>query len=79
VSDFALQYQAALNGLGVALLPLRVAWAGLRDESLVRVAKEWNTPEKDIHVVYPSRRGMLPSVRTLVDWLVQRVPTALAE
>lgn len=79
VSDFPLQYQAALSGVGVALLPLRIAWAGLRDQSLLRVAKEWNTPETDIHVVYPSRRGMLPSVRTLVDWLVQRVPTAMAE
>src|SRR5262249_12731665 len=62
VSDFPLQYEAALAGVGVALLPLRIAWAGLRDESLKRVAKEWNTPETDIHVVYPSRRGMLPSV-----------------
>jgi DNA-binding transcriptional LysR family regulator len=79
VSDFPLQYQAALSGVGVALLPLRIAWAGLRDQSLLRVAKEWNTPETDIHVVYPSRRGMLPSVRSLVDWLVQRVPTAMAE
>ena len=78
VSDFPLQYEAALAGVGVALLPLRIAWAGLRDQSLLRVAKEWNTPETDIHVVYPSRRGMLPSVRTLVDWLVQRVPTAMA-
>src|SRR3569623_1806829 len=75
VSDFPLQYEAALSGVGVALLPLRIAWAGLRDQSLLRVAKEWNTPDTAIHVVYPSRRGMLPSVRSLVDWLVQRVPT----
>jgi DNA-binding transcriptional LysR family regulator len=78
VSDFTVQHEAALCGVGIALLPLRIAWAGLKDESLQRVAKEWNTPETDIHVVYPSRRGMLPSVRTMVDYLVQRVPTALA-
>ena len=78
VSDFTVQHEAALAGVGIALLPLRIAWAGLKDESLLRVAKEWNTPETDIHVVYPSRRGMLPSVRTMVDYLVQRVPTALA-
>ena len=77
-SDFTVQHHAALSGVGVALLPLRIAWSGLEDESLVRVAKEWSTPETDIHVVYPSRRGMLPSIRTMVDCLVQRVPTALA-
>ena len=77
-SDFTVQHQAALSGVGVALLPLRIVWAGLNDQSLVRVAKEWNTPETDIHVVYPSRRGMLPSIRTMVDHLVQHVPKALA-
>ena len=78
VSDFSVQHQAALSGVGIALLPLRIAWAGLKDESLLRVAKEWNTPETDIHVVYPSRRGMLPSVRTMIDHLVQHVPTAMS-
>lgn len=77
-SDFTVQHQAALSGVGIALLPLRIAWAGLKDESLLRVAKDWSTPETDIHVVYASRRGMLPSVRVLVDYLAQRVPTALA-
>jgi len=78
VSDFSVQHQAALSGVGIALLPLRIAWSGLKDESLLRVAKEWNTPETDIHVVYPSRRGMLPSIRTMIDYLVQHVPTAMS-
>jgi DNA-binding transcriptional LysR family regulator len=78
-SDFTVQYQAALGGVGVALLPLRVAWRGLKDGTLVRVAKEWGTPEQDIHLVFASRRGMLPSVRALVDYLVEHVPTALGE
>ena len=78
-SDFTVQYQAALGGVGIALLPLRIAWRGLKDDALVRVAKEWGTPEQDIHLVYASRRGMLPSVRALVDYLEEHVPTALAE
>ena len=78
-SDFTVQYQAALDGVGVALLPLLVAWRGLNDGTLVRVAKEWGTPEQDIHLVFASRRGMLPSVRALVDYLVEHVPTALGE
>ena len=78
-SDFSVQYQAALGGIGVALLPLRVCWRGLRDGSLVRMAKHWGTPEQAIHLVFVSRRGMLPSVRALIDYLVERMPTALAE
>lgn len=78
-SDFAVQHQAALGGVGVALLPQRIAWRSLRDASLVHVAKRWSTAEQGIHLVFVSRRGMLPSVRKLVDYLVAQVPTALAE
>src|SRR5581483_6816090 len=74
-TDLALQYQAALGGVGVALLPLRVAWRGLDDGSLLRVAREWGTPEQAIHLVFVSRRGMLPSVRALIDYLVEQMPT----
>ncbi|MEO7324187.1 MAG: LysR substrate-binding domain-containing protein [Dokdonella sp.] len=76
-SDMTVQYQAMLNGVGIALLPLRVVWRGLEDGSLVRIAKEWATQEQDIHLVFASRRGMLPSVRALIDFLIERVPTAL--
>jgi len=77
-SDFGFQYQAALAGVGIALLPRRVAWKAMEDGSLMRVAEAWGTPEQDIHLVFVNRRGMLPSVRALVDFLVQRAPTALA-
>ena len=77
-SDFGVQYQAALAGVGVALLPQRVAWRALEEGSLVRVAAAWATPEQAIHLVFVSRRGMLPSVRALVDFLVLHAPTALA-
>jgi len=77
-SDYTVQVEAAAGGVGIALLPLRIAWRGLEDGSLVRIAKEWATVEQAIHLVYVSRRGMLPAVRGLIDHLVQHVPTALA-
>ena len=78
-SDFAVQYEAALGGIGIALLPLRIAWPSLKDGRLVRVAKEWSTPDQGIHLVFASRRGMLPSVRALIDYLAEHVPNALAQ
>ncbi|MBL8482286.1 MAG: LysR family transcriptional regulator [Rhodocyclaceae bacterium] len=78
-SDFTLQYQGALGDVGIALLPLLVAWRGLRDGHLVRLANGWASPEREINLVFASRRGMLPSIRALVDFLVERVPTAMAE
>ena len=77
-SDFTVQYEAAIGGVGVALLPLRIAWRGLEDGSLVRMAKDWSTPEQAVHLVFVSRRGLLPSVRALIDHLVLHIPTAMA-
>jgi DNA-binding transcriptional LysR family regulator len=73
------QYEAALGGVGIAFLPLRLVWRALRGGSLLRVAKEWGTPEQDIHLLFAGRRGMLPSVRTMIDFLALRMPTAMAE
>jgi DNA-binding transcriptional LysR family regulator len=78
-SDWSVQYQAALGGIGVALLPLRMVWLGLKEGTLVHVAKEWSSPELAIYLVYVGRRGMLPSVRALIDYLVEHMSTALAE
>lgn len=78
-SDYTVQHEAAVGGVGVALLPLRVAWRGLQGGTLVQVAKDWSTPEQAIHLVFVSRRGMLPSVRALIDHLAQEIPAALAQ
>jgi DNA-binding transcriptional LysR family regulator len=78
-SDYTMQHQAALGGVGVALLPLRAVWVGMRDGTLVHVAKEWSSPDMVIYLVYVGRRGMLPSVRALVDYLTEHMSTAYAE
>lgn len=78
-SDYTVQYEAAVGGVGVALLPLRIAWRGLHSGELVRVARDWASPEQDIYLVFVSRRGMLPSVRALIDHLAVHIPLALAQ
>jgi DNA-binding transcriptional LysR family regulator len=41
------------------------------------VLPEWNTPQGILHVVFPSRRGMLPAVRAFIDFLAARMPAML--
>ncbi|MDI5677477.1 hypothetical protein MJL30_38640, partial [Salmonella enterica subsp. enterica serovar Anatum] len=38
---------------------------------LVAVLEEWEPRREVIHAVFPSRRGLLPSVRALVDFLTE--------
>lgn len=44
----------------------------LRAGDLVHVLPEWTPRREIIHAVFPSRRGLLPSVRGLIDFLAAR-------
>lgn len=61
--------EAAVAGIGVVQLPILMAKDQLADGSLVRVLDEWEPKREVIHAVFPSRRGLLPAVRALVDFL----------
>jgi DNA-binding transcriptional LysR family regulator len=75
--DFVLLQAATLADLGIALLPESVVRSGLDAGTLERVLPAWNLPQGICHVVFPSRRGMLPAVRVFVDFLAERLPAAL--
>lgn len=40
--------------------------------ALIRLIPDWAPRSEIIHAVFPSRRGMLPSVRALLDFLAKR-------
>lgn len=63
---------AALAGVGVVQLPKMLTSRLIAEGQLVHVLEGWAPREEIIHAVYPSRRGMLPSVRALIDYLAER-------
>ncbi|WP_423822067.1 LysR substrate-binding domain-containing protein [Salinisphaera sp. SPP-AMP-43] len=65
--------QAALDGLGIVQLPMLFAGDDLADGRLVDVMPGWAPPEKLLHAVFASRRGQLPAVRALLDFLAESV------
>lgn len=60
---------AALNGVGICQLPTMVVRQDLKDGTLVDVLPDWGPKAGIIHAAFPSRRGLLPSVRALLDFL----------
>jgi DNA-binding transcriptional LysR family regulator len=60
------------------LLPEQVA-APLKEGLVDRVLPEWSGAKNILHLVYPTPRGMLPSVRSLIDHLLMHVPAWLQE
>jgi DNA-binding transcriptional LysR family regulator len=61
---------AALRGIGVCQFPSFVVAVDLNSGRLVDLLPEWSPKAGIIHAVFPSRRGLLPSVRALLDFLV---------
>src|SRR5580693_4837503 len=78
-SDLRVRLQAAINGIGVALLPEQVVSTPLRERLVERVLPEWSGAKNILHLVYPTPRGMLPSVRSLIDYLLIHVPAWLRD
>ena len=62
---------AALAGVGIVQLPMLMLNKQIADGSLVRLLPEWRARREVIHLVFPSRRGQLPAVRALIDFLVE--------
>lgn len=69
VNDFDLLAEAALSGLGFALLPAFRCREALDDGRLRRVLADWCSPPTPVSVVYPSTRHLSPKVRAFVDHL----------
>ncbi|MGA2950747.1 MAG: LysR substrate-binding domain-containing protein [Caulobacteraceae bacterium] len=67
VNSFPVIRQAAVENLGIAFLPEYAAREMLDDGVLVRILPDWGLPEGILHLVFTSRRGLLPGVRAVID------------
>ncbi|HDR9771523.1 TPA: LysR family transcriptional regulator [Burkholderia cepacia ATCC 25416] len=64
---------AAVHGVGIVQLPCMVVEDDLRDGTLVDVLPGWAPKGGVVHAVFPSRRGLLPRVRLLIDFLAEHI------
>lgn len=68
--------EAAYQGQGVVALPTYLCREYVAEGRLVKVLPQWQMPVGKLHLVYPYRRGLLPAVRVLIDFLVEQMPIA---
>lgn len=76
-NDLRVQLEAAAHGIGIALLPEPIVAASIHAGALEHVLPDWAAETHVIHLVYPSPRGMLPSVRSLIDYLTIHLPPSI--
>ena len=63
---------AAVRGLGLALLPTFIAGAYLQDGRLVTVMEPWCAAPLILQAIYPPSRHLSSGVRLLTDFLIER-------
>jgi len=68
--DFATLRRAALQGVGISLLPYYMVRGCLNEGSLEHLLPDFGSPAALVHAVFPTRRGLVPAVRGLLDALV---------
>lgn len=70
--------QAAVCGMGIAMLPSYVAAEQMRKGSLVRVLPELEADTQTVYAMYYSRKFICRNVRCWLDFLKVQVPRRLA-
>lgn len=63
---------AAVAGVGIVQLPTMLLRGQFERGELVTVLPDWAPRREIVHAVFASRRGQLPSVRALIDFLADQ-------
>lgn len=71
-TDMTALRASAMAGVGVVQLPNLMVPEQVAKGQLIKLLPEWSPRREIIHVVFPSRRGMLPAVRALIDFLSEK-------
>ena len=71
-TDMTALRHAALAGVGVVQLPHLMVRDCLASGTLISLVPDWHPRREIIHAVFPSRRGLLPAIRLLIDFLAAR-------
>ena len=77
--DFPMLMALARQGIGITMLPETVCADAIRSGELEVVLPAWRLPQGIAHLVFASRRGLLPAVRAMIDFLAERMPALIEE
>jgi len=73
-SEIAVAHQAALAGLGIALMPEILCADDLAKKRLVHVLVGWEGERGGVHLLFRAHRSLTAAVRTCIDLLLDKLP-----
>jgi DNA-binding transcriptional LysR family regulator len=69
---------AARAGAGIAALPASVCGDDIRTGELIHILPEWTAGATMVSALLPSKQGVLPAVRALLDHITEQLPPIVA-
>jgi DNA-binding transcriptional LysR family regulator len=69
VSDGDLALRAAVDGVGIARLPLASVQDEIQSKRLVLLLQDWTPPSVGFYLYYPSRRQMPAALKAFIDFV----------
>jgi hypothetical protein len=78
-NDGQILRNAALDGLGILVLPSYVVYDDIVAGRLVPILNDWDLPRLMINIAYPTRRHLSAKVRSFVDFMVDEFASNGAE
>jgi DNA-binding transcriptional LysR family regulator len=71
--DWLVIKQAVLAGLAIAAMPDELCQQEIAAGKLEIVLPAWRLPSTNLHIIYTSRRGLIPAVRAFIDFAAERL------
>ena len=72
-NEWLMLKQAALCHLGISMMPLEICREEISSGLLVPILTEWSLPTTSLYIIYPSRRGLVPAVRSFIDFVADEL------
>jgi len=71
--DWLVIKHAVMAGLGIASMPDELCRREIASGELEVVLPAWRLPSANLHIIYTSRRGLIPAVREFIDFASERL------
>jgi DNA-binding transcriptional LysR family regulator len=70
--------QAALRGLGIAMLPSMLVSDDIRRKRLVEILPDYAAPQRPVHLLYLRERQKSPKLQSFIEFITERFATDAA-
>lgn len=72
-NEWLILKQAALSHLGITMMPQEICRNEIDSGLLVPILSEWSLPKASLYIIYPSRRGLVPAIRSFIDFVSEEL------